>query len=349
MENTSSSKEETKKIYEQSKQWEDTSIDVNAIRNMEHKPLQFTINELLPQGLFLFSGSPKVGKSWLALDMGIAVATGGDLWGYEAEQAGVLYYALEDNFRRINDRINMLDGQNKDMINFRVKLSAPGLHDGLIEEVNNHMKKYPNTRFIILDTFENVRNGGRGSANMYVSDYNDMKTLRKITDSHAITLMLIHHNRKGKDIDDPTNNISGSTGLTGGTDGNWVLEKAKREEIHAKFLIDNRDTDKFYFDLKFEKYKWTFMGNHVGVDLVEKELCEAIYDWLVILNQNWQGTATELCNELTEIERNLNIKPISIGKTLRTIDHVLEKEYMIKTTFQKTNGVQKIIFKRTNI
>ena len=74
----------------------DESMDINTIRGMEHKPLQFAVNSILPHGLFILAGSPKVGKSWLVLDICIAIATGGDIWGYRAIQNGVLYYALED-------------------------------------------------------------------------------------------------------------------------------------------------------------------------------------------------------------------------------------------------------------
>jgi predicted ATP-dependent serine protease len=109
------------------------SIDINTIRSMEHKPLQFAVNGILPHGLFILAGSPKIGKSWIVLDICIAIATDGDIWGYKANKSGVLYYALEDNWRRINDRVNQLDTDNSDMSGFRVKLSAPGISTGLIK------------------------------------------------------------------------------------------------------------------------------------------------------------------------------------------------------------------------
>jgi RecA-family ATPase len=40
-------------------------------------PIQWAIPEILPEGLTLLAGKPKLGKSWLALAMALAVASGG--------------------------------------------------------------------------------------------------------------------------------------------------------------------------------------------------------------------------------------------------------------------------------
>ena len=142
---------------------------------------QYAITSILPHGLFILAGSPKVGKSWLVLDICIAIATGGDIWGYKANIGGVLYYALEDNWRRINDRVNQLDTDNTDMSSFRVKLSAPGISTGLLEEIDRHMAVYPNTSLIVVDTFEHIRNRDTTKQTLYSADYSDIKTLRQVT------------------------------------------------------------------------------------------------------------------------------------------------------------------------
>ena len=68
-------------------------------------PLEFTIDSILPHGLFILAGSPKVGKSWLALDMCHAVSDGKDFWNYPTTQGDVLYLALEDNHSRLQEQI----------------------------------------------------------------------------------------------------------------------------------------------------------------------------------------------------------------------------------------------------
>ena len=323
----------------------DESIDINTIRNMEHKPLQYAINSILPHGLFILAGSPKVGKSWLVLDLCIAVATGGDIWGYRADQSGVLYYALEDNWRRINDRVNQLDTENTDMSGFRVKLSAPGISTGLLEEIDKHMANYPNTSLIVIDTFEHIRNRDTAKQTLYSADYSDIKALRSVTNKYEITLLLVHHTRKMNDENDPINNISGSTGLTGATDGNWVLEKVKRTENHAKLTIDNRDTEGFCFDLKLnpDTCHWEYVGNNTGVDNADEDIAILVNDFL---QNEWQGTATELCKALREQDQKASITPTNLSKQLRRIDKFLQKEFSIKTCFKKSGSVKSIMLQR---
>jgi hypothetical protein len=323
----------------------DESVDINTIRRMEHKPLQYAVNSILPHGLFILAGSPKVGKSWLVLDICIAIATGGDLWGFTATKNGVLYYALEDNWRRINDRVNQLDTDNTDMSNFRVKLSAPGISTGLLEEIDRHMANYPDTSLIVIDTFEHIRNRDTTKQTLYSADYSDIKALRSVTNKYEITLLLVHHTRKMNDENDPINNVSGSTGLTGATDGNWVLEKVKRTENHAKLTIDNRDTEGFCFDLKFnsDTCHWEYIGNHTGVDSADEDVAILVDGFL---QNEWQGTATELCNALRERDSTANISPTNLSKQLRRIDKFLQKEFCIKVNFKKSGSVKTITLQR---
>ena len=326
----------------------DESMDINTIRSMEHKPLQYAINSILPHGLFILAGSPKVGKSWLVLDVCIAIATGGDIWGYKANKGGVLYYALEDNWRRINDRVNHLDTENTDMSNFRVQLSAPGISNGLIEEIDRHMAKYPTTSLIIIDTFEHIRNRDTTKQTLYSADYSDIKALRQVTNRYDLTLLLVHHTRKMNDENDPINNISGSTGLTGATDGNWVLEKVKRTENHAKLTIDNRDTESFCFDLKFnsDTCHWDYIGNNTGVDNADEDIALLVDDFL---QGEWKGTATELSKKLNALDKEANTSPTTLSKQLRRIDKYLQSEFSIKVSFKKSGSTKTITLQRVEL
>ncbi len=82
-------------------------ISARDIQLMKIPPIRWIIKDLLPEGLAILAGSPKVGKSWFAQNIGISVANGTKALGYfDTEKSSVLYIALEDNFRRIQDRIN---------------------------------------------------------------------------------------------------------------------------------------------------------------------------------------------------------------------------------------------------
>ena len=314
---------------------------------MDFDPLQFTAEKILPHGLFILAGSPKVGKSWLALDLCRAVATGGKLWDFSAVQGDVLYFALEDRHQRIKDRLKKIKAENVDLSRLHTSLTAAGLQSGLIEEVNDFISFYPQTNLIIIDTFEHIRNGGSNEKTLYSSDYKDMNRLREITNSHRLTLLLIHHTRKMHDPD-PLNTISGSTGLSGATDGLLVLEKTKRTGGNAKLTIANRDTEGFCFDLFFDPNlcRWVFVGNHIDGDETEDALAILIDDFL---KEEWGGTATELCAELKKQDGSFDLNPATISKKLKAANGLFKKEFNIIVDFDRGRDSRRILLKRDGV
>jgi RecA-family ATPase len=64
---------------------------------------------MLPEGLTLLAGKPKLGKSWLAFSVALSIAAGGGALGAQPVAKGdVLYLALEDNARRLQSRARRL-------------------------------------------------------------------------------------------------------------------------------------------------------------------------------------------------------------------------------------------------
>jgi len=70
-----------------------------------YKPIEFVIDGLLAQGLYILAGAPKVGKSWLALDMCLSIAKGEKILGLKTSQGTALYLCLEDSYARIQNRL----------------------------------------------------------------------------------------------------------------------------------------------------------------------------------------------------------------------------------------------------
>ena len=75
------------------------------LQHKEFEELRFIVPKYLPEGCALLAGRPKVGKSWLALDAGIAVSSGGACMGQQCEQGDVLGLFLEDTDRRLQRRM----------------------------------------------------------------------------------------------------------------------------------------------------------------------------------------------------------------------------------------------------
>ena len=304
-------------------------IDGNTLMAQEYEPLQFAVDKILPHGVFILAGSGKIGKSWLSLDLCVNVATGGNLWEFSSEKADVLYLALEDNYPRLQDRLNKIKADSVDISRLKLTTAAFGISSGLIEQANNHLADYPGTKLIIIDTLERIRDT-EYDKNIYACDYRDMTALRGITDKHKLTLLLIHHTRKLSDSD-PLNTLSGSMGLVGSVDGVFVLEKDNRTGHDAKLTIANRDTEGFCFKLRFDpdNCKWALLGS--GDDPPEEKKDENNV-WLyravnTFLDDRWSGTATELSDALCKIDPHSDlITPRTITKMLKDSMGLFEKK-----------------------
>ena len=81
------------------------TIDADTLQTISYEPITFLVNDLLPQGLHLLAGAPKIGKSWLALWLCLQVARGESLWNFPTHSCEVLYLCLEDSFQRIQSRL----------------------------------------------------------------------------------------------------------------------------------------------------------------------------------------------------------------------------------------------------
>ena len=332
-----------------------TTIDAYTLLQQNFPPLQFAVEQILPHGLFILAGSSKIGKSWLSLDICRAVATGDMVWGFSAPQGEVLYLALEDNYRRLYNRLHKIGlmvadekttSARKNIISnpegianpnvirlagFHMTTSAFGITSGLIEQVHHFMAQHPRVKLLVIDTLERVRDTELDKG-IYACDYRDMTALREITNQYHLTLLLIHHTRKMNDKD-PLNTLSGSTGLTGAVDGVFVLQKEKRIGNKAVLTIVNRDTEDFCFNLEFNKENctWAFRGtrneNDSKLEESNEDLESAKNEWLCLLvddflENEWTGTATELANALNDIDggsntciSHLNIKRQLIANT----------------------------------
>ena len=80
------------------------TIDADTLQSTAYEPVSFVVDDLLPQGLHLLAGAPKIGKSWLALWLCLCAAQGKPLWTFATRPCEVLYLCLEDSFQRIQSR-----------------------------------------------------------------------------------------------------------------------------------------------------------------------------------------------------------------------------------------------------
>lgn len=177
------------------------------------------IDGLLYPGTYLFAGAPKLGKSFLMAQIAYHISMGVPLWEYPARKGTVLYLALEDDYRRLQERLYRMFGTDgADSLFFSV--SAGNLGNGLDEQLQEFMKQHTDTKLIIIDTLQKVREVG-GDNYSYANDYEIITRLKQFADSYGICLLLVHHTRK-QGSDDKFDMISGTTGLLGAADGAFL-------------------------------------------------------------------------------------------------------------------------------
>ena len=240
------------------------TIDADTLLGIPYEPPSFVVENLLPQGLHLLAGAPKIGKSWLALWLCLRVAQGQALWSFATHPCEVLYLCLEDSFQRIQSRLFDLTEDAPPALHFAVM--AEQLRSGLVEQIEQFLREYPATGLVVIDTLQRIRSAG-SEANPYANDYRDIGVLKALADQHHIAILLVHHLRKLSD-DDPMNMISGTTGLSGATDSNFVLRKSKRRENTATLYCTGRDIPYRELSLEFdgETHIWNLLSDCTQVD-----------------------------------------------------------------------------------
>ena len=214
------------------------TIDGETLMSRPLQPLNFVVDTLISQGLHILAGSPKVGKSWLALWLAVTVAKGEPVWGMQVKQGTTLYLCLEDSQIRIQNRLFDVTEEAPASVHFCTESHLLG--DGLTEQLERFLSEHPDTTLIIIDTLQMIR--GTTYNNTYANDYRDLSALKRLADAHRIAILLIHHLRKEK-ADDVFNRISGTTAISGAVDTSFTLVEEQRGSGRARLSCIGRDIE----------------------------------------------------------------------------------------------------------
>ena len=215
------------------------TITAKKLYDMKLPPIRFVVEGLLPQGLHVFAGPPKIGKSWLLMQLALAVASGKPFWGLETEQGSVLSLCLEDSLPRLQQRLSELTDEPPDTLHLCT--FSKSLADGLCDQLTGFLEEHDDTNLVIIDTLQKIRSGS-GDGNLYASDYQDIALLKRIADEYQLALVVVHHLRK-REAGDPHVMISGTTGLVGAADGSYVLRREHPGDREILLHVRGRDME----------------------------------------------------------------------------------------------------------
>ncbi len=200
------------------------------LRRREFGPIRYIVSRFIAEGCTLLAGRPKLGKSWFALDVGLAVAIGGTCLGgsTKCDQGDVLYLALEDNERRLQSRIDKVLGTfaRSWPRAFQFATEWPRANEGGLDRIRDWIEAADNPRLVIVDVLAMFKPARGERESMYDCDYAAVKGLQALAGEFRIAIVVVHHTRKsGSEAGDAVEKISGTLGLSGAADAFLVLDR----------------------------------------------------------------------------------------------------------------------------
>jgi phage/plasmid primase-like uncharacterized protein len=286
-----------------------TSYTAASLQHIPFPPEKYVVPGYVPEGLTLLAAKPKIGKSWMMLDWGLAVAYGGTAFGgIECEAGDVLYLALEDTPKRLQKRLKQLLPDDRAWPErLQLETSWPAVEQGGLDKIRAWLDKANNPRFIGIDTLQKVR-AGIGQKGMYEADYAAATPLQTLAGEYEVGIGIVHHlsKRDAATTDDPFDLVSGSTGLTGAADTILVLT---RNTQGTTFYGRGRDLEEFEKAMSFDKTtgRWSVLGiaDEVRRSDTEKTIMETLKQ------SSGEGYTPKEIADLTDLKRD------TVRQTLR--------------------------------
>jgi len=259
------------------------SVTMSELCEKKFNPIQWLLPDILPIGSTLLAGPPKLGKSVLALNLAVAVATDGQVYGgYVCGTGDVIYLALEDNERRLQTRIKAnLNGRppTDRMQLYHLGSEWPCLGEGCITELRRKIDACTNPKLLIVDTLARVRPRQERRKAQYDLDYNDLSRFHVLTSQYpGLTIIIISHTRKAA-ADDVFDTISGTQGLSGAVDTLAVMA-GFRGKGDAKLIVAGRDVMDVNKALVYEKSTWSWNIAGDAIDIENSEFQDTIFQIL---------------------------------------------------------------------
>lgn len=223
-------------------------------------PLRWIVPGIIPEGMTMLVGGPKIGKSWLSLGVALAVASGGRALG--ALDVGpprpVLLLALEDGDRRLQERCReLIPGDPIPGLLHYMTTAHPGFVIPTIEAwLSRHRDQAP---LVILDTLGKVMPPAQPGESAYQRDYRIAGRLKRIADDHpGCGVLVLHHDRKAQ-ADDFVDGVSGTNGIAGAADTITVLCRP-RTETNGLLKVTGRDVEEGEYAVTLNGGTWTLDG-----------------------------------------------------------------------------------------
>lgn len=232
---------------------------------------EWIIEDFLPEGATLLASRPKMGKSWLALQVAHAVAYGQPLFGRQVKQGKVLYLALEDSPVQIKSRLQAQNWPAKGGENIVFYYEWKHFDKGGFTDLVNELKN-DNYRLVVIDTFSRAISINQNQTHEVTAALAPLQRLAK-----GFSILIVDHHSKMR-AEDPIDSVLGSTGKTAVVDTIMGLYRANRLDKMGTLKALGRMTKDIEWALKFNGSKWELLGDawKVAKNNNETAILEAI-------------------------------------------------------------------------
>jgi hypothetical protein len=263
------------------------TVTAKAIVEMQFDPIKYVVPGYIAEGCTILAGTPKLGKSWLVLEMALAVAAGGAcLGGIQCDPGSVLYLALEDNHRRLQSRINKVWSLGFEQVSpipagLHFATEWPRAHVGGVEAVREWIADHADARLVIVDVLAMFKRigGGKGGQDQtqYEADYLAVKALQQIAGETGVAVIIVHHTRKSVADLDPFDAISGTLGLSGAADTGIVI---RRDSTGVTMYGCGRDIEEIETAITFDRTSCRWIALGAAMDVRRTDERKVILDFL---------------------------------------------------------------------
>jgi len=306
---------------------------------------------ILVEGTCILSAKPKLGKSWLALGMCLAIAKGEDFLGYHTKKCSTLYLDLETSESLQQRRLRkMLQGEEVPK-NFYLDTETDTLENGFVEQIEHYLDEDPDIGLVVIDVFQIIRSPAKGiKETEYEHAYRDITPLNELAQKYHISIMLVCHDRKAVDADDPFSNILGSTGLQGAATQMMVMFRQRKDDpIHIS--VKGKTIDGLpELNVQLDQAQWKIVE---GVDAASREQANLMAEYksseireavIAIADNNtyWRGRCMALVNDAVQLGVGITETVYHIGGFLRKHSGRFLKEDGIEVSWSENGSGSKM-------
>lgn len=248
---------------------------------LELPSARWAVPGLLSEGLTILAGKPKLGKSWMALNLAMTIAAGGKALGSIQVQSGdVLYLALEDRLRRIRDRAAKVLGGMRMPPPGRLSFAVtwPRQDRGGVDKLAEWLETASDPRLVVIDVWAKFRSPAKTRGSAYEQDYDQLTEVKSCADHYGASALAVHHTRKSA-ADDVFDEISGTLGIAGAADGSLVLSRS-RGQNEGTLAMTGRDIEEQTLAVEFDPSTFTWKSHGSAEQRFTGELQKKIVAYL---------------------------------------------------------------------